>query len=188
MSASPLNLFKIDLNLLPKAHFQDQKKISTIWLINKLSIGLLVVLVFLTGAVLSLRTIQRFELQKESQVVKEAEAKVSTFQDKEGQLIFLKQRLDTINNLLNGDIKRKALFSLLIFLTPDDISYSDISIGRDGSTIVSASSPTLQSIDTLLNNLSNKEKNAGAISKIDLDGLTLGKDSIYRFSIKLLPK
>lgn len=178
----------ISLNLLPKSHFENQKKLSLIYLINKISIGLLAVLVLLTAATLIMRLLQRFELQKSNEVVKEAEARVNSFQSKEASLELLKTRIDEINKLTGVDAKRKAIFNLVVFLSPNDITFNDINVGRDGSAVVAAASPSLFSIDQLINNLGNKEKNAGVISKVILDGLNLGKDGQYRISLKVYPK
>ncbi len=178
----------MSLNLLPKSHLEDQKKLSFVYLINKISIGLLILLVFLTAGMLVMRILQKLEFEKSADIVKLAEAKVNSLQTKEASLVLLKQKLDTINQLSTVDAKRKAIFSLIIFLSSSDISFTDINIGRDGSAVISAASSSLVSIDQLINNLSSKEKNAGVINKVVLDGLSLGKDSIYRFSLKVYPK
>ena len=65
------------------------------------------------------------------------------------------------------------------------MQFNDITISRDGNTMINASSRSLSSIDKLLNDLTDKEKNADLISKVDVDGLSLGKDFVYRFGLKI---
>jgi hypothetical protein len=77
------------------------------------------------------------------------------------------------------------MLSLIIYLTPADVVLYDASVDKNGTVTASFSSKSLSSIETLISNLSSQEKNSNLISKVDLDGISLGKDSIYRFALKV---
>lgn len=176
------------VNLLPTEELQKRKHSVRLALINKISIGILAALIFFTSAAFALRLSQNFELQNAQIGLARAEAQVTNLKGKEEQAFILKERLAAISNLLGGDSKRKAIFNLVVFLTPTDILISEASVDRGGNMNLSLKSPTISSIETLISNLGNKEKNADLIAKVSLEGLSLGKDSIYHFSLKIIPK
>ena len=183
-----LSSTRLAINLLPLEIILSRKQYSKFSLISKISVIALVVLVFLTSATLALRFSQTFDLKKAEQGLAMAEGKVGTLKDREGQLAALKKRLDSINSILGGDEKRKEIFNLVVYLVPPDIQILEVSVDKNGNMFISLSSSSLSSITTLFDNLGDKEKNSDLISKVDLDGLSLGRDSVYRFSLKIVPK
>ena len=179
---------KISVNLLPQEILLQKGQRSKLLLINKISIFTLVVLVFFTSATLALRLIQGSALQKSQQSLVYAQDRVTSLKDKEQQIFLLKDRLDSIQSLSDLDVKRREIFNLVVFLTPPDIHILEISVDKDGNMNISLVSPSLSSIGTLVSNLGNQEKNSNLISRVELQGLSIGKDFVYRFSLRIVPK
>lgn len=176
---------RITINLLPREVIEGQRKSAGIGFLNKISVVVLVVMVFFASVTLSIRLLQRFNLQTANQNLVLAQSKIDSLDDRENQLALIKEYLSSYKTLSTTDEKKKAVFSLVAFLAPPDVQFSDISISRDGNTVISASTTSLLSIDKLLNDLTDKQKNADLIAKVDVDGLSLGKDSVYRFGLKI---
>lgn len=179
---------RIIVNLLPSEILMERKQSYKILLINKISIAALLVLIFFASATFGLRIYQGMEFKNVQDNLVYAEGKVASLQDKEGQLLTLKQRLEQIQKLLEGDNKRKGIFNLLIFLVPSEIQISEMSVDKNGEANISLTSSQISSITTLFSNLSSKEKNGGLISKVELQGLSLGRDGVYRFALRIIPK
>lgn len=178
----------ININLLPKAVVDQQKRGSGVRFLNKATVVILVVMAFFAAITLSVRLLQRFNLQTANQNLVLAESKLGGLNEREQQLALLKEYLSSYQTLSSSDEKKKAVFSLVAFLAPADVQFTDISISRDGNTVIGASTTSLASIDKLLSDLTNREKNADLIAKVDVEGLSLGKDFIYRFGLKIVTK
>lgn len=179
---------KLMINLLPLEIILDRKQHFKLKLISKISIIALLVLIFFTSSTLALRFSQTFALKSAEEGLVIAESKVSSLKDKEGQAIALKKRLDSIASILGGDSLRKAIFNMVIYLVPSNMQVLEVNVDKNGNMNIDLSSSSLSAIQTLTDSLGDKEKNSDLISKVDLDGLSLGRDSVYHFSLKIVPK
>lgn len=178
----------ININLIPQKVIQQEKRLGGLTFLNKISVAALIVMVFFGSITFGVRLLQRFNLQGANENLALAQSRVESLGDRDLQLALLKEYLSSITSISTLDEKRKAVFSLVIFLAPADIQFSDVNIGRDGNTVISASSTSLISIDKLLSDLVSPEKNAGIITKVDIDGLAYGKEGIYHFGLKVVTK
>lgn len=176
------------INLLPSEIILQRKQSDKVSLVSKLSIGGMILLVFLTSATLALRVSQNMAVKQANANLAYAEGKVSSLKGKEGQVVLLKQRLEDIQSFAGGDAKKKAIFNLLISLTPSGIQISELSLDNKGVVIVNLESDSLNSINNFLTDLVSPEKNLDLISKIDLDNLALGKNRRYFLSLKITAK
>ncbi|MDD2823297.1 MAG: hypothetical protein PHQ59_04445 [Candidatus Daviesbacteria bacterium] len=176
---------KISINLLPQTVLLERIQSSKLSLVNKLSIGVLVLVIILTVGVLLLRINQNRESSKMMDEVKVAEDKVLSFRNKEVAVYALKNRLDAISSKLGTDEKVKTMFNLIVYLTPPEVTLTDVSVDKNGSITASFNSKSLAGIDKLFLGLSNKETNMNLVSKVDLAGISLGKESTYRFSLRI---
>lgn len=188
ISSEEASAGKLSVNLLPPEILFERRQGSKLAVINKLSILALLLMLFFTSATLSLRISQNSELKEIRESVAVAEAKVSGMKGKEEQLAVLKSRLNSIKTLNEGDVKRKAIFSLVVFLIPESMGVSEVAVDGSGKMTLSLTSSSLASIESLISNLGNKEKNSNLISKVTLDGLSMGKEETYRFSLKIIPR
>ncbi len=175
------------INLLPQEVLLERRQNSKLVFLNRLSVVLLIVLVFFTSATLALRIMQNSELEEANKGLVLATEEVNSFKERETQVLALKERLGLIQNLMEGDAKRKEIFNLIVFLTPPDMQISEALVDKNGNTTASFTSPSLTAVQTLINNLGDKEKNSNIVTKVQLEGLSMGKDGVYRFSLKITP-
>lgn len=178
---------KLSVNLLPQEILIERIQSSKLSLINNISIALLIVVILLTSATLGLRFTQNLELKAAQDNLVQAENKITSFKDKEVTLLSLKQRVASIQGLIGGDDKIKSIFNLVIFLTPADIQITEATVDKNGAMSLSLSTRNISSLESLILSLGDKEKNSGLIAKVDMDGLSLGRDGLFRFALKIVP-
>lgn len=154
-------------------------------LVIRISIAVLIFVISITAVSLFLKVSQNKEIEDTNNQVQTAENNLAAQRNKEEVLLALKNRLNLIKSLSGGDEKVKSMLSLIIYLTPPDVDLYDASVDKNGTIAASFSSKSLTGVDTLFSNLSSKEKNSNLISKVDLDGISLGKDLTYRFALKI---
>lgn len=181
-------MIKLSVNLLPREIIIQRTHNSKILFINKLSIVALVLLVFFTSSAFTIRFAQSKELSGNEKNLALAQEKVTGQQVKEQNLIFLKQRLDTIKTLKSGDTKIKTIFALVAYLLPGDIQVTTASVDKAGNMSIALNSPSLLSLETLISNLGDREKNNDLIERVDMDSLYLGRESMYKVSLKITQK
>lgn len=178
----------ISVNLLPSDILLRRSQYFKLSMINKISVGVLVVLIFFTSAAIAMTISQKAELKSSQENLARAEEIVTSLRGTEGELLALKNRLNSIDALRGQDEKRKAIFNLIVYLVPSSIQVSDISVDSKGQVALTMRSSSLQSIQELFDNLGNQEKNSNLVSQVDLNGFAMGKDSVYRFSLKIISK
>lgn len=176
---------KISINLLPKEVLLQRAHSSKFALVNKISIGMLVTVILITTGVMLIKISQNREIEQINNEVKLAEDNVIAQKSKEETLLALKNRLSSIQTLLGSDEKVKAMFNLIVFLIPPEIDLHDATVDKNGTIIASFNSKSLSAIDALFSSLSNKETNLNLVSSVDLDGISMGKGSTYRFALKI---
>lgn len=182
---SNAQLNKISINLLPHEVLLERVQSHKTNFVNKISIGILIIVIAVTAVVAIFRIIQNNEVARVNNQVAVAEKNLMAEKSKEEAVAALKSRLTSIQGLLGSDEKIKAMFNLILFLTPPEITMSDVTVDKNGTVTASFSSTSLASIDRFFADLGNKEKNSGLVSRVDLDGISLGKESAYRFALKI---
>lgn len=173
----------LSVNLLPSEVILERLHGAKITLIRNISIACLVLLIFLTSAAFTLRLSQKQKLEKSSQSLVYAEGKVSSLQDQEKNSLILAQRLAEIDKLYNLDSKQKELFSMIVKIMPVEIAPSQILVDKSGITAQLASH-SLSAIDDFFTSLS-EQLSKGKLKKVDLDGISYGKDGNFRFSLRI---
>ena len=76
----------------------------------------------------------------------------------------------------------------MVLSLPFETQISDLGVDKNGQMEAVLSSVSVDSLETLLVNLTNQEKNSDLIRKIELNSLAVGKDGQYRFSLSITPK
>lgn len=176
---------KISINLLPQSVLLERIQSSKLSMVNKVSIGVLLVAVIITSGVLLFRINQNQQNNAIEDAVKQAENKVKSYAVSETTAFALKNRLDVISQKIGSDDKIKQMFNLIVYLTPSDVTLYDASVDKNGVVVASFTSTSLLGVDRLLTSLSNKETNFNLVTGLDLNGISLGKDGIYRFSLRV---
>ncbi|MDO8498442.1 MAG: hypothetical protein Q7S44_01525 [bacterium] len=186
MNITNTSVSKVAINLLPPEILQQRRHDARLIAINRISVGVLIVLIFFTSATLTLRFTQNNKLQKSEQALVYAQSQISQLGNKEANIAFLKQRLATIESLQGADITTRAVFNLILSALPSGVQITDLSIDKKGKVNISLTSGSLESIDALLASLTRQE-NDDFVARIDLDGLSVSKGSLYRLSLKIGP-
>lgn len=175
------------INLLPEEILIQRRHSYKIVLINRVSIAFLVVILIAAAFSLVLKINQANNLKRSEEEYTTAKDKIMGLQSKEADLLILKNRLSTIQSSLGADTKRKAVFNLVTSLS-SGMQINDLTVDKNSNMTISLSTASAVEIEKLLFDLSSKERNSDLISKIDLGGLSLGKDNIFRFNLKIIPK
>lgn len=178
-------MINISINLLPKEILLQRQQNTKLRFLTVLSMGLLILLIFLSSATLAMRIAQNLEFRKASDNVVYAQEREASLKSKEAQLVFLKERLSLIDSFSQKDKKIKEMFNLVLNLIPLDIQISELSVDKTGNMVILLSTNNLFSLEKMTEDLGNKEKNSNLIKKISMEGLTRGKDGIFRFSLKI---
>lgn len=177
---------KVSINLLPREILLERAHSSKFTLINNISIAVLVLVILLTSAVLLLKISQNKGVENINSQVKTAEGNVIALRSKEETLFALKNRLNSIQALIGGrDENVTGIFNSIITLIPPDVDLYEVTVDKNGTMTASFVSRSLPAIESLFRNLSDKEKNSNLVTKVDLDGISLGRDSTYRFALKI---
>lgn len=178
---------KFTINLLPPDVIMMDKQSAKLTWANKFSVSALLVLVALTSATFGIRFFQNSAINSDNQGIVLAQNQIGDLKSKEAAAVFLSKRLNSIQSLL-GDNKKGDMFVSISALTPPDTQISIISVEKSGSMIISASAPTVASIESFLITLQDKNKTTDLVSKIDLENLTKSRDGLYRYDLKISPK
>lgn len=175
---------KIAINLLPLEIIIKERHSAKLIFVNKVSVVILLSLVFLTSSMLALRILQNSQLKAASDNLALASNRVLNLKDKEGYVITLKSRLNLIQSLL-GDSKKESAFNLISGLVPPGVNPNQISVDKSGNIILSLQTNSLEALDKFILDLSNPQKNSNLVIRVDLESFSRGKEGIYRCSLKV---
>lgn len=173
---------KITINLLPVEFIAEEIKKNKFVKIQKIGIGIVLLMIFLSFLTLSLRIFQSNNTKSAQITVANAESKVTAFSSKQAQLLLLKDRLVAINQYLGISSKQVDLYNLSASLIPPDVIVNTASVGSEGSVVISAVTTDPISIDRMISDFLNKEKNEGKINQVSLENISRGRDGTYRVS------
>lgn len=179
---------KIAINLLPIEFKTEQVKRAKFYKVQAIGIATIMFVTFLSSLTIALRILQSHNIDQIENRLSQSEKKISDFKETQASLLLLKNRLTAINQYLGNPSKQAQIYKLVIELLPKDVSLSSISIDKEGNALLLAVSPSGDTIDTLINNLISRDKNQDKISQVSLEGLSRGKDQIYRITFKVVQK
>ncbi len=173
------------INLLPPETLIASRESDKVKLVNRLTFACFITLLFFTSVTLTMRFLQNLEYGKSNNNLVLAQEKFSELKEKEGYLYLLKQRLVNIQKL-GADSQKTAILNTVMSLVPPDIALAVISVDKAGNVSLTATTSSLVSFNNFLESLNNKEKNSNLISKLDLESMSVGKDEVVRFSLKII--
>lgn len=175
---------KISINLLPQEIVLTEKDQIRQRKFTAFSILALIIMVVIIAAIFSIRLVQKAQLSSAAQKLNDSRQKVLSYQDTEGLVNFLKQRLSVIGGLVTQESKQATSYNLVTALTPPGINLLALSVNKDGKIIVSAQSSDIGTLDLFFSNLTDPSKNQSKVKKINIDSLTKGVDS-YRVDLTI---
>jgi|SRR3990167_2545393 len=177
----------ISINLLPVDSAQKQKRQRKFRLVQLVSTGILLVLIFLASGAVSLRILQTQNIKKIQNQVEASESSIVSQKDKESGLLVLKSRLDIISKYIGKVSKQVSNYNFISEKTTASINVSSISVDSTGTILISVLATNGQVIDNFIESLLSEEA-AAIFSKVEIESLSRGRDASYRASIKLVSK
>ncbi len=178
---------KIAINLLPLEFTQAELKRAKFYKVQTIGVGVILLMVFLSSLSVALRILQSQSIKGVQTQVSAQEQKIEGLKDRQVSLLLIKNRLSVINQFLANPSKQAGMFLLLDKLIPSSASINSTTIDKNGEVSILALLPDSQSLDNMINNLTDKDQNGGQISQVSIDSISRGKDGIYRVSLKIKP-
>ncbi len=178
---------KIAINLLPIEFTQAEVKRSKFLKVQTIGVAVILLMVFLSSLSVALRILQSQSIKNVQTQVSASEQKISGLKDRQVSLLLIKNRLSVINQYLGNSSKQTTMFILLDKLLPPGVSISSTTIDKSGQISLLTLIPNSLTLDTMINNLTDKTQNQGQISQVSIDSISRGKDGVYRVSLKIKP-
>lgn len=178
---------KISINLLPYEFTAALQRRKTFLKIQAVGYSIVLLTVFLSVLLVTLRILQSSQLNATSARAKEAEGKVSSFSGRQASLVLLKDRLQAAEQHVGISSKQAEMYNLISSLLPRELTVTQISIG-EGEVLVTAYTSDVNVLDKTLSVLLDKEKNEGKVTKVSIDSLNRGRDGVFRSILKVLAK
>lgn len=178
---------KIAINLLPPEFMAEKLKVIKFYKVQAIGVGIILVMIFLTSIIIALRIIQSRTTSLVAGRLAEAEEKATQLKSTQASLVLLKDRLKVIDQFLGIPSKQTSIYKLIDELIPSSVAVNVISIEKSGELTLLASVSDYQTLDRLINDLTNKETTQGRIKEVSIDSLNRTKESFYRISLKIIP-
>ncbi|MDO8573986.1 MAG: hypothetical protein Q7R77_04545 [Candidatus Daviesbacteria bacterium] len=176
---------KISINLLPTEDIAKGAKRVQFYKVQFIGIAVILVMVFLASLTVALRVLQNRYISPYQLKVAASEQQVSDLKSTQASLLLLKDRLKVIDQYLGVSSKQSSMYQLIDKLLPPLVVVNAISIDPAGGVTLVVMVPDSASLDNLINNLTNEEKNENKISEVSMDNLSRGRDGFYRVSFNV---
>ena len=179
---------KFAIDLLPLEFKQESIKKAKFYRTQSIGVATILAVVFFASLTIALRVLQSQQINQINTGLTQTEARISDLQTTESSLSILKQRLTTINQYLGVSSEQVQMYNLIQKLIPPAISVTSMSVISSGEILLAATTVDDASIDLLINDLVDQEKNQNKISSVSMDNLSRGRDGIFRISLTIKPK
>lgn len=179
---------KISINLLPAEFIAESYKAAKFYKVQTVGVAAIMLVVFLSSLVVALRILQSRNIQQLQADLNSSEGRISFKQQTEASLFLLKNRLTTIDQFLSIPSAQTQMYKAIIDLLPPTVSLTAISVDKGAEVLVSAVVQDANALDNLIVNLTPQDNNEGKISQVSIEGITRGRDGIYRVNLKIKPR
>jgi hypothetical protein len=178
---------KGEINLLPPEFLYVNKHSKKEILANRLSVGVLAVVLFFTTILFTLNILQSSRLNELDQNMSVATSQVSALSREEGYVFILNDRLKSIRGQTSA-FEKTDLFNLAVAIAPSGLQVTLLSVDRVGNLTVSISTVSLEQFDRFLSDLLNREINSDMVSKVDVENFSKSRDGVFRVNLKIHKK
>lgn len=178
---------RININLLPPELKESKKREKRRSLVTGLSIGLLVLMVLITGALLVVVVLQNRRITEANKNLENTKIEVNSYKQQEAIAVVLKSQLSTIDSLIKHEFPQAQAFNLINALTPEGIRIFSFSINKANKIVLQGETSDTFALETFFNNLIDPKFNEGKISKVVIDSLNRDRDSKIRFDLSITP-
>lgn len=176
---------KVTINLLPQDILLKRQQGAKLAVLSKMSIVLLITLIFCASVTIALKLSQTFQLQALNQELGQSQSKLSSLESVESNIQIIKVRLQSIDTLSAGDNKLKDMLNLVLLSVPPGITVVDFSVTKLGVLNITMESDSLSNLEGFFTNINSIDQNQAIVKSIDLEGFSLGKDAIFRMGLKI---
>ena len=174
----------LTINLLPAQFRVDQKAQKKFQIIQKSSIAVLMLFIFLASGATAFRILKVQDISRLEDQVKQEEEKVLSKKTGETVLVVLKNRLSLINQIEKSGANKTLIYQQISGLIPADVQISTLTVDRSGNMAIAIIAPGTQSLERMLSSLTSKEA-FKLISKVELESLSRGREGIFRSNLKI---
>ncbi|MBI2020286.1 hypothetical protein HYS94_02590 [Candidatus Daviesbacteria bacterium] len=175
----------ININLLPQEFTFERSKKVRFFKIQALGVAILLFFIFLSSLTVALRILQSRNIDLVRTKLSAVEQRITSEIDKQGSVLLVKDRLNTINQFLGVSSEQASIYKLITSLIPAGVLVSNMSIDKNSDVTLQITVPDANSLDNLISSLLNTEKNEGKITKIDVENLSRAQGGIYRVGLKV---
>lgn len=175
----------ISINLLPEEFIVEQVKKLKFAKIQSISIAILLCTFFLASLTVALRILQSQRIKGVESKLTEVEGKLSGYRNVEDNVILLKNRVVSINSYLGVSSKDALIYEFIEENIPASTSINSLSIDKMGDAFLTLVLADTVSLDSIINGLLESKSEKVKIKEIGIEGLSRGKDGIYKLSLKL---
>lgn len=179
---------KIAINLLPIELKVEQIKKAKFYKIQTIGIVAIMFVVFMASLTVALSILQNHNMAQIQKKITASEQKVSELKSTQASLLLLKNRLTTINQYFEIPSRQSQLYKLLTDSLPGSVSINSVSISKDDNIIVLAYAGNIKDVDSLITNLTSKDKNQDKVSKLSLESISRATDGSYNLSFNIKAK
>lgn len=180
-------MIRISINLLPVEFAKEQLQKDRFYKIQAISIIIILIMIFLASLAIALRLLQSHNITQVQARLNQAQSRVSDLKDTQASLLLLKNRLNTIDKLLNTPSKQAQMYKLLNELIPAGVKLNAVSVDKTGE-VKFAATVDAAALEILMDNLTIKENNQGKIAQVAIDTINRGREGNYRVDIKIKPR
>ncbi len=176
---------KLKINLLPTEVVILEKDIERKVLSTRISTGMMTVFTVITLIVVGIYLTQKINISAQKENLKAVENQVTSFKEQEGVVSFVKQRLISINKIIDQNSNQERAFSTVTALIPPTIKVQSFAIDQKGSVQLGGESNGIVDLDTFFENLSDPTKNNSKITSTSVESLSQGAAGKIRFDLTI---
>jgi hypothetical protein len=174
---------KLRINLLPPEIKEQAKKAAKQNVINKISVGLLGLLIVITGGILGVVIYQGTLINNLNNNITNEKNRIQSLGEAEAIVKLLKNRIDTINQFDTNSYKQGQVYELITGLIPRGIQVNVVKITKNPTVVLQADTDNTISLQNLLNDLVDPVKNQSKITSVTVE--SLNKNSAGKISFEL---
>lgn len=176
---------KITLNLLPEEIKASEKAKFRRTLALRVSISLLVLMVAISVGLFALVLIDSFRISDESRKAELLKNQLETLKEQESLAAVLKNRLDSINSLIQTPSPQDQSFNLITKLLPSEVLLRNVLIDKNNRANVTVEAYSTASLENLFNNLTDPKIHDGKISKTAVENFNKNQANVYRVDLNI---
>lgn len=177
----------VSINLLPKEFRIDKKAQKKFQVVQRISIVILLILIFLATTSSALRILQSQGISKLTEEAMQKEDKVSSLKENEVTLVVLKNRLSSINKVLTTSTNKALVYKQILNSFPANVTISSVSVDQSGNVNMSIIAPDVESFENVFIALTSREFFEN-ISRIEFESLSRTREGIFRSNLKISTK